>query len=135
MHVYLTPYDGQLKSFEALELATQSTPGQSARAGRYDALKMPMIDMYQSSELRGLLGLSSADQQKKISQALMQTILKADENGFSVKQGVAFAATRGGPEVYDIQQPFVIWAVQDGCKEPLFAIPVEKKYWRDPNHR
>ncbi|MBY0357843.1 MAG: hypothetical protein K2W82_07560 [Candidatus Obscuribacterales bacterium] len=133
--VYAAMVPDKLASYQVTAKATELTPAASAQATFYDAVKLPMVYKNTETNLDGLLGLQTLDGTTRISQAKMQMQLSVDENGFKVKQAAAFGTTRGGPEIFVIDKPFIMWATADGCTKPLFATKVDQQYWMDPKKK
>ncbi len=133
--VYVTPWDGDDSGFNALKKAQQLTPERTSPRHQegYSALVMPMVDMDRSVDLDWLVGMrgSGATLQK----ALAQTKLKLDENGFSVKEGFAYSASRGLSTTYTINKPFLLWVRVEGLSQPFFAVKVGTEYWKNPNSK
>ncbi len=131
--VYVTPWDGDDEGFNAIKMATKLTPTAktSRHPKRYTQLVMPMVDMDRTVELEWLKGMNGNG--FRVTQALAQTKLKLDENGFSVKEGFAFGASRSIPLSYTLDKPFLLWVQVDGLSYPVFAVKVDAKYWKNPN--
>jgi hypothetical protein len=130
--VYAAPIgDEKLSSFQVTQKAQGLTPNASTPSESANTVLLPMVSKNVSVELDGLKGMRATDG-THISQAKMQTKLAIDESGFDVKQGVAFAVSKGMNFPLTIDKPFIVWATCDGCSEPLFATTVDQRYWKDP---
>jgi hypothetical protein len=132
--VYAAPIgDDKLTGIQLTQRANQLTPDESTPLGAYNSVLIPKVDKDVTTELNGIKGMRATDD-TIISQAKMQTKLAIDENGFSATQGVAMSVGRGLEMSREMKfdKPFIVWAVCDGCSQPLFATEVDKKYWKDP---
>jgi hypothetical protein len=94
---------------------------------------IPKVHKDVTTELNGIKGMSATDG-ARIAQAKMQTILDMDQYGFSETEGFTASASRGLEVQREMKfdKPFVVWAVCNGCSQPLFATEVDQKYWQDP---
>ncbi len=93
-------------------------------------VRMPMVDMDRTVQLDWLKGMSGNGY--VVRQAIAQTRLKLDENGFSIKEGFTVSGERGIPTVYTIDKPFLLWVKVKGLTYPVFAVKIDTKYWKDP---
>jgi len=140
-HVYLMMVDevptglGLLDFVEEIHKEKQTTPFD------YDSFIFPKIDLDEQFTLDWLLGLRFETPNGKepfyvISQALQQTKLKMNEEGFRVKSAVALGILAGAAPVkkepYVINKPFLMWITRDGLAKPLFIAYLSKDVWKDP---
>lgn len=107
----------------------------------YDGFIFPKIDLDEEIALDWLLGLRFETPNGKepfyvISQALQQTKLKMNEEGFRVKSAVALGILAGAAperkEPYEINRPFLMWITREGLSKPLFIAYLNKDVWKDP---
>ncbi|MBN2230513.1 MAG: hypothetical protein JW779_13075 [Candidatus Thorarchaeota archaeon] len=107
----------------------------------YDGFIFPKIDLDEEIMLDWILGLQFITPKGKepfyvISQALQQTKLKMNEEGFRVKSAVALGILAGAApiktEPYVINRPFLMWIARDGLSKPLFIGYLNKDVWKDP---
>jgi hypothetical protein len=134
INVYAAPMgDDKLTSFQVTQKAQSLTPDSSTERGNATMVLMPKVHKDVQTDLTGIKGMSATDG-TMITQAMMQTKLDIDQNGFSATQGVAFATGRSLEQstTLTLDKPFVVWATAEGLSQPLFASAVEKKYWKDP---
>ncbi len=131
--VHVTPLDGADEGFNALRKAHALTPNSSTKIHpkNYEVLVMPMVDMNRTVQLDWLKGMSG--NRYVITQAVAQTLLKLDENGFSVKEGFAAVGSRSIKPGYRLNKPFLLWVKVKGLPYPVFAVKVDTKYWKNPN--
>ncbi|MHA2142499.1 MAG: hypothetical protein ACXADC_12620 [Candidatus Thorarchaeota archaeon] len=108
----------------------------------YDGLVFPMIDLDEEGTLEWLLNLQLMIPQDRfpfyfIQQALQQTKLKMNQEGFRVKSVAAVAMMLGAapPETppYVINQPFLMWITRPGLSKPLFVAYLNTDVWKDPS--
>ena len=126
--------DDKLTSFQVTARAAELTPSPTAPRADYESVLIPKVDKNVSSDLTGLIGMRATDG-SQVSQAKMQTKLAVDEKGFKAEQGVSIMISRGmTPPSFKLDKPFIMWAVADGCLQPIFATEVDQRYWKDPKH-
>jgi len=134
MEVYASPLPEDLTGEQILARAQELTPnGQTAR-GKFGAARIPMVKMDARTTLSDLVGMSS-DKGETISQAEMQTKLNLDQHGFSVEQGLALAVSRSAapsPEQFTFDKPFMLWVKTKDGSQPLAAVRVDERFWKDP---
>jgi hypothetical protein len=108
----------------------------------YEAIVFPMIDLNEEGELEWLINLQLMIPQDRfpfyfIQQALQQTRLKMNQEGYRVKSVAAMAAMLGAasPEVppYIINRPFIMWITRPGLSKPLFVAYLNTDVWKDPS--
>jgi hypothetical protein len=108
----------------------------------YEAIVFPMIDLNEEGELEWLINLQLMIPQDRfpfyfIQQALQQTKLKMNQEGYRVKSVAAVAAMLGAahPEVppYIINRPFIMWITRPGLSKPLFVAYLNTDVWKDPS--
>ena len=108
----------------------------------YEAVVFPMIDLEEEGSLEWLLQLQLMIPQDRfpfyfIQQALQQTKLKMNQEGFRVKSVAAVAMTLGAafPESppYIINKPFLMWITRPGLSRPLFVAYLNTDVWKDPS--
>ena len=70
----------------------------------------PKVDFHSSTEPEWLKEARAEGTDHRISQALLETKFKIDENGGESKTGAAIMTTRGfgGPKSYLLNEPFVV---------------------------
>ncbi len=109
----------------------------------YDGFIFPKIDLDEQITLDWLLDLQFETPKGKepfyvISQALQQTKLKMNEEGFRVKSAVALGILAGAAPVkkepYEINRPFLMWITREGLSKPLFIAYLNKDVWKDPKN-
>lgn len=130
--VYVTAWNGDDSGFNAIRKARELTPDQHTAdyPKQYARICMPMIDMDRTVRLDWLNNLSGNGY--SVCEAVVQTRLKLDQNGFSVKEGFAFNAGESAFEGYELNKPFLLWVQVNGLSYPLFAVKVDIAYWKDP---
>jgi hypothetical protein len=108
----------------------------------YEALVFPMIDLNEESSLEWLIQLQLLIPQDRfpfyfIQQAIQQTKLKMNQEGYRVKSVAAVAAMLGAalPETppYVINRPFLMWIMRPGLSRPLFVAYLNTDVWKDPS--
>jgi hypothetical protein len=108
----------------------------------YEGLIFPMIDLNEEGPLEWLLNMQLMIPQDRfpfyfIQQALQQTKLKMNQEGFRVKSAAAVAMMLGAalPEhpPYIINQPFIMWIMRPGLSRPLFVAYLNTDVWKDPS--
>lgn len=134
--VYAIPNDKPVTGFEAMKDAKSLVPKAEANGPSDEGVvRIPMVDLSKTEKLGWMLGLT--DGERRISQAVMQTTLKMDENGFDARQALAMGATRGlhlRPEPkYTFNTDFTFVVAKDG--QPIFVQPVTKESWKDPKRQ
>lgn len=133
--VYAMPLPEPVNGQQALQTAQQFTPKADSQRTEFNEVKLPMVSLDQTSSLDQLVGMTSQEG-TRISEAKMQTKIALDQNGFSVKQGLAAIASRGiQPEAkqFVIDKPFLLWAVHEGGNgKPLFAVRADESTFKDP---
>lgn len=106
-----------------------------------DGLIFPKIDLDQKFALDWLLGFRIECEHEnipyfEIEQALQQTKLKMNEEGFRVKSAVAIGILAGSAmmrtEPYVINRPFLMWITRPQFAKPLFVGYLNKDVWRNP---
>jgi hypothetical protein len=127
-------YKVQQKAIDMVgKIVAQEKAGLHGQQGK---VEFPMVDMDSQQKLPGLVGLQSKDGYYSIDQALMQTKVQMDENGFKAKQ--AFAAeirTRSiqmdPPTLMQVKDKFIfVAATEDG--RVVFASDIGQQNWKRP---
>jgi hypothetical protein len=108
----------------------------------YEAVVFPMIDLNEEGELEWLINLQLMIPQDRfpfyfIQQALQQTKLKMNQEGYRIKSVAAAAMMLGAalPETppYIINRPFLMWIMRPGLSRPLFVAYLNTDVWKDPS--
>ncbi len=108
----------------------------------YEAVVFPMIDLNEEGELEWLINFQLLIPQDRfpfyfIQQALQQTKLKMNQEGYRVKSVAAVAMMLGAalPEnpPYIINRPFLMWITRPGLSRPLFVAYLNTDVWKDPS--
>ncbi len=134
--VYAIPADKNTTGYQAMQEAKRLIPkAEQSTPQDQGIVRIPMVDLEAREDLGWLKGMKGGD--RTISQAMMQTMLKMDENGFDAKQAIAMGATRGfaipKEPKYTFNSEFNFVVVKDG--QPIFVQPVGKDSWKDPKRR
>ena len=98
-----------------------------------EGVVFPMIDLSEEGPLEWLISLRIGG--KVVAEALQQTKLKMNEEGFRVKSAVALGILKGPPkrgQPYVINRPFLMWIKRPGLSKPLFVAYLNKDVWKDP---
>lgn len=107
----------------------------------HEGIIFPKIDMNLESPIDWILNLRFETPRKKepfyyIAQALQQTKLKMNEEGFRVKSAVAMGMILAAPPrkatPYIINRPFLMWIRRPGFAAPLMVAYLDKDVWKDP---
>ncbi len=140
-HVYLMMVDKVPTGLALLDFVEKIDKEKQIVPFEYDGFIFPKIDLDQESILDWILGLRFETPKGKepfyaISQALQQTKLKMNEEGFRVKSAVALGILAGAApkktEPYIINRPFLMWITRQGLSKPLFIAYLNKDVWKDP---
>lgn len=134
IEVYATPMPDDISGEEALRRATALTPNaDNSRPAEFTSANIPMVQMDARTRLEDLVGMSS-DKGETISRAEMQTKLNLDQHGFSVDQGLAVVASRGISlsNDFNFDKPFLLWVKTADGSQPLAAVRVDERFWKDP---
>ncbi|TXT54579.1 MAG: hypothetical protein BAJATHORv1_60075 [Candidatus Thorarchaeota archaeon] len=108
----------------------------------YDGLRFPMIDLDLEGSLEWLVGLgvdiaSSDISCYEIAEALQQTKLKMNNEGFRVKSAAALSMEKCAPpqitEPYIINRPFLMWIRRPTLARPLLVGYFNTDAWKDPS--
>jgi hypothetical protein len=139
--VYMMMADETPAGLEMVRHVEDITQRMTPSKPEYDGLIFPMIDLNSQGPLEWLIKMELTTPQGEfpfyfIQQALQQTKLKMNEEGFRVKSAVAIAAMLGAgfPKVfpYVIKRPFLMWIMRPGLCRPLFVGYLNKDVWKDP---
>lgn len=106
----------------------------------YDGVMIPKIDLDITESIDWIINLKLETPTLQfpyyiISQALQQTKLKLNEEGFRVKSAVALATLGAGmPRVlpYMINRPFLMWIKRPSLTKPFFIGYLNTDVWKDP---
>lgn len=135
IEVYATPMEKDASGEELLAAATSLTPNATnSKPGEFGSVDLPMVKMNARSKLDGLVGMTS-DKGETVTSAEMQTKLNIDEHGFSVDQGLSVVASRSidmSPN-FKFDKPFLLWVKTKDGSQPLTAIRVDERFWKNPN--
>ncbi|TFG32384.1 hypothetical protein EU527_10300 [Candidatus Thorarchaeota archaeon] len=99
----------------------------------YEGVVFPMIDLNEEGKLEWFIGLTVGGM--VITEALQQTKLKMNHEGFRVKSAVAIGILKAPPrrgEPYVINRPFLMWITRPGLSKPLLVAYLNKDVWKDP---
>ncbi|MBN2230515.1 MAG: hypothetical protein JW779_13085 [Candidatus Thorarchaeota archaeon] len=99
----------------------------------YEGVVFPMIDLNEEGVLKWLIGLNVGGM--VVAEALQQTKLKMNHEGFRVKSAVAMGILKAPPrrgEPYVINRPFLMWITRPGLSKPLFVAYLNKDVWKNP---
>ncbi|HMY03871.1 MAG TPA: hypothetical protein PKA48_10970, partial [Candidatus Obscuribacter sp.] len=134
--VYAIPANKGTTGYQAMQEAKSLIPKAEKSAPQDQGIvRIPMVDLEAKEDLGWLKGMKGGD--RTISQAMMQTMLKMDENGFDAKQAIAMGAKRSfeipKEPKYTFNGEFNFVVVKDG--QPIFVQPVGKDSWKDPKRR
>lgn len=139
--VFLMMADAVPTGLELLDHIEQIQKEMKEAPFEYDGFVFPKIDLDEETILEWILELRFETPKDKepfyvISQALQQTKLKMNEEGFRVKSAVALGILAGAApkktEPYIINQPFLMWITRPGLAKPLFMGYLNKDVWKDP---
>ena len=140
-HVYLMMVDEVPIELGLLDFVEKIHNEKRVVPFEYDGFIFPKIDLDEEMILDWLLNLRFETPKGKepfytISQALQQTKLKMNEEGFRVKSAVALGILAGAAPVkiepYVINKPFLMWITREGLSKPLFIAYLNKDVWKDP---
>jgi hypothetical protein len=140
-HVYLMMVDEVPTGLGLLDFVEKIHKEKQSAQFDYESFIFPKINLDEEITLDWLLGLrfetpSGDEPFYVISQALQQTKLKMNEEGFRVKSAAAFGILAGAAPVkkepYVINRPFLMWISRDGLSKPLFIAYLNKDVWKDP---
>ncbi len=134
--VYAIPNNGKLTGEQANNQAKDLIGKVNGmRPSEEGIVRAPMVDYNKQEQLGWMIGTRAGD--RTMNQAVMQTKISMDENGFEAKQAIAIGATRGiqmHPEpIRQITKDFTFVAAKDGI--PLIAQPISKENWKDPKRQ
>ena len=142
-HVYLMMVDEVPTGFGLLDFVEKIQNEKQKVPFEYDGFIFPKIDFDEEIILDWLLNLRFETPKGKepfytISQALQQTKLKMNEEGFRVKSAVALGILAGAApekiEPYVINKPFLMWITRERLSKPLFIAYLNKDVWKDPKN-
>ena len=142
-HVYLMMVDEVPTGFGLLDFVEKIQNEKQKVPFEYDGFIFPKIDLDEEIILDWLLNLRFETPKGKepfytISQALQQTKLKMNEEGFRVKSAVALGILAGAApekiEPYVINKPFLMWITRERLSKPLFIAYLNKDVWKDPKN-
>ncbi|MHA1882742.1 MAG: hypothetical protein ACTSUO_06820, partial [Candidatus Thorarchaeota archaeon] len=120
---------------------TYHTKMQEYNAEDISGVIFPKIDLDIESKLDWLVGFGIENDNSEIplyiiEEALQQTKLKMNSDGFRVKSAVALgSAPISGmrkTEPYVIDKPFLMWVTRPQFARPLFVGYLNKDVWKDP---
>ncbi|HSI20229.1 MAG TPA: hypothetical protein VLA04_00760 [Verrucomicrobiae bacterium] len=131
------PPDAGLAVFDA---AIRLNAGMADIQSSYEYYKgaiIPMVNLNQENDISWMKGLFTdieGDMPAIISQALMQTKLRMNENGARMQAAVALGVSRGisMDEPYVVNRSFLYWCTQPGVTLPVFAAYVTPEDWSNP---
>lgn len=132
--VFVAPYDGKAGGLDASEIAKKMIPGADAKKAGYDSIALPEVDMDRTMPLTWMLGMQHSSG-RRIEQAMAQTQVKMNKDGFKAKEAVAMVAGRGMEQegkTLTVDKPFMFIVMKDGVPHPLFATTIDQKYWKSP---
>lgn len=136
--VFVTINEDELPGLQAPQLAAKLTPTRTARIDKMiHTAALPKVDKRVSAVIDWLLGMSN-NKGDHIMQALAQTMLQMNQNGFRAKEAVALSGAKslsyGQMNYYHVDRPFLLWATKDGLSYPLFATRVDYDSFKDPGN-
>ncbi|MFW9912686.1 MAG: hypothetical protein ACFFEU_09450 [Candidatus Thorarchaeota archaeon] len=140
--VYMMMADKVPSGFDMVTYVEEILQNMTPVERDYEAIVFPMIDLNEEGELEWLINLQLMIPQDRfpfyfIQQALQQTKLKMNQEGYRVKSVAAVAAMLGAghPEVppYIINRPFIMWITRPGLSKPLFVAYLNTDVWKDPS--
>ena len=141
--VFLMMADEVPEGLEFLDYIEQIQKEMKTVSFEYDGFIFPKIDLDEETLLEWIIDLrfetpKGMEPFYVISQALQQTKLKMNEEGFRVKSAVALEILAGAApkrtEPYVINKPFLMWIVRPGLSKPLFIGYLSKDVWKDPKN-
>lgn len=131
--VYLMMAEEAPAGFAMVDHVESISQSMKAIDPEHEGIVFPKIDLIEEGALEWLLGLRVGGM--VIAQALQQTKLKMNEEGFRVKSAVAMGILKAPPkrgEPYVINRPFLMWVKRKGLAKPLFVAYLNKDVWKDP---
>ncbi|MFW9888334.1 MAG: hypothetical protein ACFFER_09140 [Candidatus Thorarchaeota archaeon] len=140
--VYMMMADKVPSGFDMVTYVEEIQQNMTPVERDYEAIVFPMIDLSEEGELEWLINLQLMIPQDRfpfyfIQQALQQTKLKMNQEGYRVKSVAAVAAMLGAapPEVppYIINRPFIMWIARPDLSKPLFVAYLNTDVWKDPS--
>jgi hypothetical protein len=138
---YLMMADGAPLGLAMVEYVEKISNNMKAAFFEYEGVIFPQIDLDEEGPIEWLVGLQFETPSGKIpyyviSEALQQTKLKMNEEGFRVKSAVALGilgeAVLEKKEPYVINQPFLLWIARKGLSKPLCVAYLNTDVWKDP---
>lgn len=131
--VYLLMADDAPVGFSLVNQIENITQNMRKIKPEHEGVVFPMIDLTEEGVLDWLIGISVGSM--LVAEALQQTKLKMNEEGFRVKSAVALGILKAPPrrgEPYMINRPFLMWIKRPGLSKPLFVAYLNKDVWKNP---
>ncbi|MFW9886310.1 MAG: hypothetical protein ACFFEX_18130 [Candidatus Thorarchaeota archaeon] len=140
--VYMMMADKVPSGFDMVTYVEEILQNMTPVERDYEAIVFPMIDLNEEGELEWLINLQLMIPQDRfpfyfIQQALQQTKLKMNQEGYRVKSVAAVVAMLGAAiseaPPYIINRPFIMWITRPGLSKPLFVAYLNTDVWKDPS--
>lgn len=137
--VYITIPDRAYGGFELLHYITDLLGRDRAFVNEYAGVIVPEVNLDELGDISYLVGASLFTHQSDyvVMEALQQSKLAMNKNGFRAQSAVAIAICRSSGLVYKkkhykVDQPFVIAIVRAGVAIPYFVAYVTPPFWQSP---
>ena len=131
--VYLMMADDVPTGFAMVGHVESISKSMSEIEPEHEGVIFPMVDLNEEGILEWLISLRIGGM--VVAEALQQTKLKMNEEGFRVKSAVAMGILKAPPkrgQPYMINRPFLMWVKRPGLAKPLFVAYLNKDVWKDP---
>lgn len=140
--VYMMMADAVPDGQAMLQLVQDIMLNMKSANPKFQGLIFPMVDLNLEGPLEWLVQMQLMIPQSRfpyyfIQQALQQTRLKMNPEGFRVKSAAAIAMVLGAALAkfppYTINRPFLMWIMRPRLSKPLFVAYLNKDVWKDPS--
>ncbi len=131
--VYLMMADDAPVGFAMVDHVESISQSMKKIESEHEGVIFPMVDLNEQGPLEWLIGLGIGGM--VVAEALQQTKLKMNEEGFRVKSAVAMGILKAPPkrdQPYMINRPFLMWVKRPGLVKPLFVAYLNKDVWKNP---
>lgn len=124
--------------FGLIALARRFTSRSTAADLDYSGVVFPMVSFEEKHRLDWLLRLRTTNANlhnwpAEIFEACQINRVRMDDVGVRLESAATgfVRMLGGGPEYYEVNAPFLLWAVRDGHENPLMAAFVDRDGWKD----
>ncbi len=142
INVYAVPMPENMSGVDinkkAEEILAKIKEGAGKQANK--RVEFPMVDLNESGDITGIVGMGVKDSDLYIKEAKVQSIVQMDETGFDAKQAAAFGLAKRSVAPADPKADFQVkdkflFIVADNNNELVMAKQVGEENWKRPPKR